>query len=197
MSRTILLVALLAALLPASAQAPSPTATLTLSGVPVSAHSNATAAILDLQVTLTLGSMACVGPGPFDFPVSITAALANGSRYADVQARPASLDFTVPPGVASVQSFTQTLPASLVVRHTTITQPTTAMGTVTATLPSGAGGCTGTGPTPGAMATGNYSVQFTAPPGVRNGPAGPTQPGLELGLLAVALVAVALVLRRP
>ena len=187
------LAALLAA--PAAAQVPlaPATASLTIEGLPSGVReANATTHVIDLQVTLTLANLFCAGQGNLVFPVTLEAAV-NGTATAEP--KPATLEFQVPAGVQTIQGYSQTLPATLVVnRAGDVGDATTAAGTVTATLNAASSGCVGNG-TPTASASGNYTVQFNLPPGVAPKDRGEQMPGPAFGLLALAIAALAMARR--
>lgn len=189
----ILFAALLA--LPATAQLPTnPSASLTLGGLPATVNANETAAILRVPVTLQMDNLACVGPGPFAFTVQLSTMVDGNATDATATVDP-TLTFTVPGGLTTIQGYSQTVDATLVVRHVhNAGDAATFGGMLMAKLP--AGGCTSVATVPGAQAQGNFTVRFTSPPDVVPANKSQSQPGVGLGVLAVAVVAVALLLRR-
>ncbi len=200
LSRLLLSAVALVLVVPiAHAQGVNPSTTLVLSGLPASAlKSNDTTAVIPVHVQLTLSNLVCPTASDSTFTVAL-AAKVPAMASATVEVKPATLTFTVPAGAASIMGFSQTLDANVYVHHAgDITAPANVTGGLTANLPAGAGGCQGadTTTTPGAAASGNYTVAFAAPPGVVASGRSNSEPAPGLAVLAVALVALALIVRR-
>lgn len=199
MSRLLLAVltlAAVAALCVPATQAQAPAATLQITDVPSAPVAvNASTAVIPVHVTLSISNLLCASTSTATFPVALTVAMAN-STDAGVTVTPSTLEFQVGTGQYVVSGYSQSLPATVVVTHTkNAAEALRVNGTLTATLSGGAATCPGS-PSSATPASAPFSVQFQAPPGTRPLQSGNEVPSPALGLVVVALAAVALVVSR-
>ncbi len=187
MSRLLLLAALTAVLLvPAAMAAPGdPTVTVSITNLPANVSASNGTAYVDLKVSVQVDNVACL-PGPGKLTVSLAASSSGGNITGQL---PSSVDVNLPPAALSVSN---NIPITVVLRASGA-----ASGNVTITPTYAISGCTGTTAS-GAGTPGSFPVTFkpssgtTAVVGNDDAPV----PGLELPVLAIAIVALALVLRR-
>ncbi|HLF17129.1 MAG TPA: hypothetical protein VI796_06850 [Candidatus Thermoplasmatota archaeon] len=190
----VLLVLLLAALPPVGAQT-EPVATVAVEGLASGVAANGTLAAAPFQVTLTLTNLVCVGAGPFSFPVTLSAE--SSDPDADARVNPATVTFEVAPGQSLIQAYAGTRDATLLVDSGPFLDGHPIAVNVTATFEGGNHGCQGLGgEAAGIEVSADTVVTFGAAEGVNPPTSSEELPGPTVPLLALALGALALIVRR-
>jgi len=200
MSRILLLATALATLtalaIPAMAQGANPDVTVDVANVPTAVTANGTTVAVPMRVAIQVSNLACL-PGPGTLTVSV-AASAGGNATGNTTMpnsgitieRVPDLTFTMPPAALT---FSQTQDITLVMHSSSkVTGPVTVMPTVVSLS-----GCTGASAS-GAGAPHTMSVTFQSSGGTGTAATSDeaTTPGIELPLLALAILGAVVILRR-
>lgn len=195
MSKSFVLAALLALLaLPAATAQLEGTSTVTLSGLPANGLStNETLAVVPFTVALQVSNLVCLGTGA-EVTVEVTAETTapNGTGNFSTTVEPALLRFSVPSGQST--SYSSGQGATLAVRPTDVVSETTNVTTTVSAAITQITGCSlvtdGDGEASRPVAISFERVRGSA------SDAGEELPGPALPLVLLALVALAVIVRR-